>query len=426
MGTSYIPKDVYTICTFQQDAEPRQLIPTRSSITVFYGADRTRPLLTVEDRNINREFPCKSPKNAMWSFLCFGAGLLAGIALLSNPIGWAVALGIGVAALSIAAGVYEATQIKHKCSGSLGAGNWKIQHDSVRFDTYKSITHNSMLLCDAGGILTPIFSYSVARKNAALIKSNNNKEIFVNAAASFFGGAGAVISVAEMGFIATAKWAAATMAFMHIGTTAEKEIIRSTAMEENLHYQNMNEQVDPNSLIPGYIKDPTATTPGDLSSPDIFNVGRDGVSAPYFINPFWYIRDIKGNIIQIQQGTQLAKDLNALKNIDSRKIWQTAEGKQIVENIRSGKYPSSMVSASRDGTGTVRPRNLPLLEKALPEVKKQNIRNIGQAGVKGSGFIAFVFPFVATYFSEKSRQILANAMAEDADNGVKIIAVDAP
>lgn len=55
-----------------------------------------------------------------------------------------------------------------------------------------------MLLCDAGGILTPIFSYSVARKNAALIKSNNNKEIFVNAAASFFGGAGAVISVAEV------------------------------------------------------------------------------------------------------------------------------------------------------------------------------------------------------------------------------------
>ncbi len=125
MGTSYIPKDVYTICTFQQDVEPRQLIPTRSSITVFYGADSTRPLLTVEDRNINREFPCKSPKNAMWSFLCFGAGLLAGIALLSNPIGWAVALGTGIAALSIAAGVYEATQIKHKCSGSLGAGNGK-------------------------------------------------------------------------------------------------------------------------------------------------------------------------------------------------------------------------------------------------------------------------------------------------------------
>jgi hypothetical protein len=76
MSASYIPKDVYAVCTFQTDSEPRQLIPTRETITVFYGSDTTRPLLTVEDRNINKEFPCKSPKNAMWGFLCLEPGLL--------------------------------------------------------------------------------------------------------------------------------------------------------------------------------------------------------------------------------------------------------------------------------------------------------------------------------------------------------------
>jgi hypothetical protein len=34
MSASYIPKNVYAICTFQTDAEPRKLIPTRATITV--------------------------------------------------------------------------------------------------------------------------------------------------------------------------------------------------------------------------------------------------------------------------------------------------------------------------------------------------------------------------------------------------------
>ncbi|WP_223607074.1 hypothetical protein [Chryseobacterium sp. OSA05B] len=420
MSASYIPKDVYTICTFQTDAEPKQLIPTRGTITVFYGTDKTRPLLNIEDRNINEEFPCKSPKNAMWSFLCFGAGLIVGAALvLSGPVGWAVlAIGVGF----MAYGVYKATKIDHMCSGSLEKGSWKIEHKTVNFDKKNAITQNSMLSCDAGGILTPIFSYAVAKKYAQEIDSNNSKEIGFNAVASFFGGAGFVVAAMEIGIAKTLLWMGGTMAFMHGATTGEKEIIRENSLEDNQHYQDMNTEVDPNSLIPGYVKDPLNSTPGDLGSPDILNIGKEGLSAPYFVNPFWYIRDIKGNVIEIRQGTQLAKDLQVLKNVDSREIWKTPEGKQIVENIRSGKYPNSMVVKSKDGLGTVRPRNLPALAEDLPKVRLQNIKNIGTAGVKGGGFIAFAFPFIATYFSEDSRKALANAMAEDAGNGINVVA----
>lgn len=422
MGASYIPKDVYAICTFQTDAEPRQFIPTRGTITVFYGTDMSKPLLTIDDRNINKEFPCKSPKNAMWSFLCFGAGLIVGAALvLSGPVGWAViAIGVG----SIAYGAYQATKIDHMCTGSLEKGTWKIEHQTVKFDKAKAITQNSMLVCDAGGILSPIFSYAIAKKAAEQISSNNNTEIGFNAVASFFGGAGLVVSAVEIGIAKTLLWMGGAMAFMHVGTTAEKEIIRNTSLPNNEHYQNMNEETDPNSLIPGYINDPTNSTPGDLGSPDVLNIGKEGLSSPYFVNPYWYIRDIKGNVAQIQQGSQLSKDLSALDGVNSREVWNTPEGKQIVENIRAGKYPNSMIAVSKDGTGTVRPRNLPALAKELPNIKMQNIKNIGTAGIKGGGFIAFVFPFITTYFSEESRKILANAMAADAGNGINIIATD--
>lgn len=425
MSASYIPKNVYTICTFQTDAEPRQLIPTRQKITVFYGTDKERPLLTIADKNINKEFPCRSPKNAMGSLFAFGAGILVGLVLLSNPVGWVIAVGVGVAALSIGAGIYKATQINHLCSSSLKDGKWKIEHRQVRFDKHFAITQNSMLLCDAGGILSPIFSYAVAKKYAMKIKTNNEKEFWVNVGASFFGGAGAVLSLAEIGLLATAKWALGAMGFMHVATTAEKEIIRNTSLEGNQHYDDMNNKVDPNSLIPGYISSPENFTPGDLASPDVLNVGKDGLSSPYFVNPYWYVKDIKGNITQIKQGTQLANDLDALKGVDSREIWKTPEGKQVVENIRAGKYPDAMINVSKDGTGTVRPKNLPKVVENLPKVKMDNIKNIGKAGVKGGGFIAFVFPFVATAFSEDSRKALANAMAEDTGNGINVIALDA-
>ncbi|MDR6372002.1 hypothetical protein J2795_004536 [Chryseobacterium bernardetii] len=436
MSASYIPKDVYTVCTFQTDSEPRQLIPTREPITVFYGSDRTRPLLTIEDRNINKEFPCKSPKNAMWGFLCFGAGLIVGALLvLSGPVGWA-ALAVGVAVLACgAAAAYHATKINHLCTGSLGKGNWKIEHEKVKFDQFKAITQNSILVCDTGGLLSPIFSYSVAKKYALQIESNNGKEIVLNAAASFFGGAGIVIAGAEMGIAKTLLWMGGTMAAMNEGSYWEREIIRNNSLEDNSHYQDMNKEADENSRIPGYLKDlpesVTGITPSDLASPDILELNEKGGLAsrdgktPIFFNGKWYVQDWQKNLIEIKQGTALSQDLTALEGVDSREVWKTPEGKAIVENIRNGKYSESLVATAKDGLGRVRPRNLPNLAKELPSIKMQNIKNIGKLGVKGGGFIGFFFPFIATYFSEDSRRILANAMAEDAGNGIHIIAMDA-
>lgn len=46
---------------FSDRCTTKAIISTRGTITVFYGDDKTRPLLTVDDKNINKEFPGKSP-----------------------------------------------------------------------------------------------------------------------------------------------------------------------------------------------------------------------------------------------------------------------------------------------------------------------------------------------------------------------------
>jgi hypothetical protein len=430
MSVSYIPKNVYAVCTFQTDGAPRKFIDTRSEISVFYSKG-SRTLLTVQDKNIDKEFPCKSPKNAMWSFLAFGAGLLLGAALLAlGPVGWLI-VGI-VAATSIGFGIYHATQISHKCTGSLNSGNWKIEHQTVRFNKQNAITQNSMLVCDAGGILSPIFSQSVAEKYAARIDALNNKELWTNGIASFFGGAGAVLAFGEAagawGVTKVALWMGGTMGAVTIASYGEREIIRSTALSDNEHYQNMNE-ADSNEIVPGFIKDPKGTTPGDLGSPDIIEIdGKTGWFAKdpdgkliVFFNGKQYIKDIKGNYTELKQGSQLAGDLKKIENVDPREMYKNAEAKQIVENIRQGKYSESLVKSSIDGNNVVRPRDLIKVLPDLKAIKLQNVKNLGKLTVKGGGLIAFVFPFVATWFSEQSRMELANAMAEDMNNGIAVV-----
>ncbi|MEN7551278.1 hypothetical protein AAG747_25395 [Rapidithrix thailandica] len=141
-----------------------------------------------------------------------------------------------------------------------------------------------------------------------------------------------------------------------------------------------------------------------------------------------YLREINGIISEIKIGKELANDVNKLKGINPREIWQTEVGKQIKENIRNNKYPSAMVQASKDGTGTVRPK---YLQEVLPDtttkaVIMQNIKKIGGLGVKGGGLIAFFFPFITTYFSEETRKELVNVVMEDINNeGINVIAHEA-
>ena len=127
----------------------------------------------------------------------------------------------------------------------------------------------------------------------------------------------------------------------------------------------MNE-ADSNEIVPGFIKDPKGATPGDLGSPDIIEIdGKTGWFAKdpdgkliVFFNGKQYIKDIKGNYTELKQGSQLAGDLKKIENVDPREMYKNAEAKQIVENIRQGKYSESLVKSSIDGNNVVRPRDL--------------------------------------------------------------------
>ncbi|WP_345949703.1 hypothetical protein ABDD95_22915 [Mucilaginibacter sp. PAMB04274] len=433
MSVSYIPKNVYAVCTFQTDNAPRMFVDTRAKISVFYSQGQ-RTLLTIEDRNINEEFPCKSPKNAMWSFLAFGAGLIVGAFLLSNPVGWVIALGVG----SMIVGGYYATQINHKCTGALGNGHWALEHPKVRFNQERAITHNSMLVCDAGGVLSPIFSLDVANRYAQSISDNNAGEIFFNTIASFFGGAGAVLAfsgatagvvgMAKLGGIAkTIGWMGGTMAFVAAGTYGQREVLRSNLAPGNEHYTRLNE-VDANNPVPGYVPNPLGATPGDLGSPDILEVDaksgwfakdQEGRTVVVF-NGRQYVKDVQGNYREFKESTKLASDLKKIEGIPPRELHKNEIARQITKDIRQGRYNESMVKLSRDGNQVVRPRDLIRVLPDARAVKINSFRTLGQLGVKGGGLIAFVFPFVATRFSEQARAELASAMAEDMNNGINV------
>jgi hypothetical protein len=86
----------------------------------------------------------------------------------------------------------------------------------------KAITQNSILVCDTGGLLSPIFSYA-AKKYAQQIDSNNGKEIF-QCGCIFFGGAGIVIAGAEMGIAKTLLWMGVTMGVMNELSYWEKKV----------------------------------------------------------------------------------------------------------------------------------------------------------------------------------------------------------
>ncbi len=150
----------------------------------------------------------------------------------------------------------------------------------------------------------------------------------MNAFASFFGGAGIIIAGLEMGVAKTVLWMGGTVAAMNEGTYWEREWIKNSSLQNNAHYQDMNNDVDENSRIPGYIKDSLNATPGDLASPDILELNENGGltnidgKTPIFFNGKWYVQDWQKNLIEIKQGTALSKDLSVLEGVDSREVWK--------------------------------------------------------------------------------------------------------
>ena len=409
MSKSFIPNMVNTVCTFQTSSGPSMLIITRSKVTTIYDkSGNARPLMTIEDRNVQVQFTCKAEKHSFFSFVALGAGLILGAALiLSGPIGWAV---MAAGAIAIGIGIYHATQMKNKCTPGLSAGDWHIGHPTVKIDGASAITQKSILKCEKGGMLTPIFDLATAQKIAGEISSNNNKEVYLDAAVSFFAGLGSVYGFTELGFLKMAAWMVGGTAAVVGGTYGERAVIRNNSMKDNESYKSVNE-TDENELIPEFVKHPQNTLPDDPA-----NLG-DLLT----YSPSGYVTGIKDNYNNYQLSKSLSGDLESLKGVNQRDLWKNPKAIEIVSNIRDGKYPDSMIKGSVDGNKVVRPRDLGKMVEDVQEVKTESVNEAISGSVKTGSFIVFFFPFIATYFSEDSRKELAKAM-EDPGKGISVMA----
>lgn len=396
MSASYIPKKTYAVCTYQLGSEPMQFIDTRSKVTIRHKSEL---LLTKEDRNINAQFTCKSPVNAMSSFLAFGAGILIAAVALSNPIGWIV---LGCAALAIGA-AYAVVVITHKCSGPLKGGQWISYHPKVFLDGHNAITEISMLKCGSGGVLKAFFSSSDAHEAAQHIQNNNLKEFAVNTAASFFGG-----------LLLPEAFAATTISKFTIGTIAgigsiyaltygERAVIRNEgSMENNKVYQDLNEKVDDNSLLPDYT-DKTYYNPGSLSNTqDLKNFADAYKSGHATVNDL-----------------QIQSQLDAIANMSRQQLYRDATARGLLARLNAGELPHLREAMNRFNPNRINPT---MVGEATVANSVSMKKNLGAMAQKGGEGILFFMPLVATYFSENARKDFADAAVKDMGNGINIVA----
>lgn len=395
MGTSYIAKDfVYTVCTYQLSSAPQKLSNSRETPTVFYGEKQEYPLLNIEDRNLDKQFACKSPWNIAASFLAFGAGLLVGLLLLSNPAGWIIAGCAAAAAVCITVGTVTAIKaINHKCTGPLSSGQWQLTHSSVVINGSAAITRSSILTCSSGGVLTPFFSYSSACQAARDISFNNKVELGVNTIGSFFAGAALPGSLVGMTFKAGAimvgKFGAGYV-FFSVAAWGEREIIRNAnenigELKDNEHYENIND-VDPNTVFSAPSK------PDDLTQ-DVTDVAK---MAHAYNSGKLIIKD-----------AQLAAKLKSLDGLSRQVLRTNPTAQGLLNDLNAGKYPEWQSQLRNPNSG----RMTPSMVEDGKKVNNQSIKN--NAAKIGNGLL-FLLPFIGTYFSEQARTDLAKALAEDA------------
>lgn len=434
MSASYVPEKVNTVCTFQTSSAPSNLIATRKELTVIYDDKGiAKPLLTIEDKNIMVEFTCKKEEHSFWSVLALGAGLIVGALLvLSGPIGWGIiALGAGLMAYAVVKHIV----VSHKCSEPLEAGQWAIFHPTVKLDGARALTHNSILKCEKGGLLTPVFDQAVAQKYASAIANNNRAEVALDAIVAFAAGMGIAGMVGEVAVAGAGGWMAGGLTagklvgLVGLGTTAtvlatdaERAGIRHLTMQDDEAYKKVNE-VDENEWVPEFVNHP-----GETNGDDPANL-RD----LYTINPKGFITGVKENINNVKLSNQLNGDLKTLyetmkaKNPDGkvqvRDLYKEPLAKQIVGDIKDGKYPDKMVKGAIDGNDVVRPKKLFDMSDDVDKIKEENVKELRAKPIDAAGNLTVLLPLVATYFSENGRQDLAKAIDEDSKNGIPVIAI---
>ncbi|GAB2703783.1 hypothetical protein GCM10027037_32090 [Mucilaginibacter koreensis] len=402
MSSSYIPKDTYTVCTYQLNAEPKKLIVTRKAVSVFKHA-KEKPLLTVDDRNINEEFVCKSPMNTMASFLAFGAGVLVAAVALTNPVGWVV---LGCVALAAGA-VYAVVTITHKCSGPLKSGSWTLPHPKAQFNSCQAITEVSMLKCNVGGVLKPFFSYAAAKDAAEDIMWNNLAELGLNTVGSFFGGLLLPGALAGATGIAIAKFLGGTVVgigSMYGLTYAERAALRSDGeLSNNQVYTNLNsDAVDSNSFLPTY-------------------------SDPYYYNPgaLGNIQDLKNFAEAYKKGQAGAADygvqsqLNEIAGLNRQQLYRNATARSLLQRMNNGELPELRRAMTRYNSNRVNPTMAAQAIEANNESFKNNLKAMSRKGGEG---LLFFLPMVSTYFTENARKAFAEEALKDMGHGINVSA----
>lgn len=417
MSKAYIPQNTWVSCTFQQNPGPQQLIATqdeRKVHSVLFQKNKDRIFLTVTDKNTNSKFICKKPMN-IWMAL---GGIVVGLILASNPIGWVV---IGVCALVIVASVAIAV-ITHDCTGPLKIGKWVNEKSDVNFDKHFAITEQSLLLCDSGGILQPIISYDIAVQTSKAIAYENIKEtavVTVSAIATGFlmGKGGGFLK--SIGSIFTKSGALFTVG--GIGTTYAMTMYQSKYMRGNEEYQgneiyqrmNRAEKID-------YSNPKEATNETEKTA---ISTALSGAPPS--------VKDL-GNIVQLYKTGKIIIEDKALRaqfeqlsKMNKVQLRNSPKARALIKSIQL-KRPDVFNEIKRSPNSKPIRLKAKMRDNAISHLNKEiksnrwSPNNENSLLTKGTSIALFFTPLISGYFSEKARLQLALNAVQDNTSGISV------
>ncbi|MDH6252790.1 hypothetical protein M2347_002517 [Chryseobacterium sp. H1D6B] len=418
MSKAYIPQNTWVVCTLQQNPGPGKLIATnfpkeRTQFSVLYKGDKDLIFLTIGDRNTKDKFVCKKPMN-MW--LAIG-GLVVGLILASNPIGWVVA---GVCALVLIASVTVAI-VTHDCSGPLKLGKWVGEKGDVYFDQQLAIIESSLLTCDKGGVLKPIIDEQVARDAAGAIALENFKEAAVTTVAAiatgflmgkgggFFKAVGGLFS--KSGALLTVGGVATTYAL----TKYQSSVMRgSEEYANNEIYQSMNKAEVKDWSDPKTAVDETKETYGYAAAS----------LAPPNLGDF--VELYKTGKLVIQDAA-LRQRVDQLSSLSRQQLYRNANAISVWNDIKTNPNYERLYNTIRRSSSQNQARFTPSMRSgainALDDNLKNNkwsLSNSESLLQKGSSSLLFFVPLIGGYFSESARRKLAEIAVKDNSGSISV------
>lgn len=450
MSVSYIPQNkVFAVCTFQLSASPQKFSFSRDKLSVYYQ-NTDQPLLTVDDKNLMEEFTCKSPWNLAGTLLAFGAGLIVGALLLSNPVGWVVAGAIAVGSLMVVGGaVATIVAATHKCTGPLKGGQWFLAHNSVKINGASAITRSSILKCKSDGVLTPFFDEASAKAAASSIASKNRWELAINVVASGFAGGllpASILSIGAASIMGKLTVTGGRFVFGFFAFSAVNYVFRGGIRgyhetfgdsRDNVTYDQMNNHSEYITNEKGEVKkenidknNPVGmpSKPDDFvqDSHDLLEIKKDG---PWYKITSYKKSIVLGKITNIPvttkilvQSVELRNQLNKLEGLSRPQLRTNPLAQQLLTDLNNGKYPEWKNGIRFYNNGRMTPSMVDDGRTAIGNNVKTNFNNTLKSA--GNGLL-FIIPFIGTLFSEEARLDIAEGMASDMaaePNGSSIVA----